>query len=79
MTEWEPGWPALAEAVRQRRARLGLNQEDIPTRGGPSSSTVRKIEGAAAGNYQGARHEVFNETNSAEVLGDLIDFLGVVR
>ncbi len=29
--------------------------------------------------YQGARHEVFNETNSAEVLGDLIDFLGVVR
>lgn len=25
--------------------------------------------------YQGARHEVFNETNSAEVLADVIDFL----
>lgn len=25
--------------------------------------------------YDGARHEVFNETNSAEVLGDVVDFL----
>ena len=28
--------------------------------------------------YPGARHEVFNETNSAEVLGDVVAFLGRV-
>lgn len=37
-------WAALAAAVRQRRAWLGLTQEQLAPRGGPSSRAVRDIE-----------------------------------
>lgn len=47
-----PGWGALAYAVQQRRARLGMTQEDISARGGPSTVTVRNIESAASGNFR---------------------------
>lgn len=37
---------ALAVAVRQRRAKLGLTHEDVVNRGGPSGVTLTKIEAA---------------------------------
>ncbi|WP_232785804.1 helix-turn-helix domain-containing protein [Mycobacteroides chelonae] len=37
---------ALAVAVRQRRAMLGLTHEDVVNRGGPSGVTLTKIEAA---------------------------------
>lgn len=36
----------LADAVSVRRARLGVNQEALPSRGGPSGRTIRDIETA---------------------------------
>lgn len=36
----------LADAIAVRRARLGLNQEALAARGGPSGRTVRDIENA---------------------------------
>lgn len=41
-----PSAERLAEAVKARRAQLGLNQLDIAARGGPSNSKMTEIEGA---------------------------------
>lgn len=43
MTE-QTGWKRLAEAVRGRRHWLGLSQEGLADRGGPSHRVVRQIE-----------------------------------
>lgn len=40
-----PDWPRLGRYVRERRTELGLTQEEIATRGGPSTATLRLIEG----------------------------------
>ena len=40
-----PDWPRLGRYVRERRNELGLTQEEIATRGGPSTATLRLIEG----------------------------------
>lgn len=40
-----PDWPRLGHYVRERRTELGLTQEEIATRGGPSTATLRLIEG----------------------------------
>ena len=37
----------LASYVRERRDALGLTQEDVATRGGPSTATLRLIETAS--------------------------------
>jgi transcriptional regulator with XRE-family HTH domain len=37
----------VARYVRARREELGLTQEDVATRGGPSTATLRLIEGAS--------------------------------
>jgi hypothetical protein len=47
-------WDRLAEYVRERRVELGLTQEDIRMEGGPSTATMRLIEGALQENYQPA-------------------------
>lgn len=45
-------WPRLADYVRERRDELGLTQEEVATRGGPSTATLRLIESAAAESYR---------------------------
>ena len=45
-------WKALAVAVRQRRDELGLTQEQVTERDGPSVATVRLIESAGRDRYQ---------------------------
>ena len=40
-----PDYPRLGSYVRERRTELGLTQEEIATRGGPSTATLRLIEG----------------------------------
>lgn len=45
------GWSALAEAAQRRRAQLGLRQNDLEYRGGPSGATVRNIEQCARATY----------------------------
>ena len=40
-----PDWLRLGTYVRERRTELGLTQEEIATRGGPSTATLRLIEG----------------------------------
>ena len=40
-----PDYPRLGRYVRERRTDLGLTQEEIATRGGPSTATLRLIEG----------------------------------
>ena len=40
-----PDYPRLGSYVRERRPELGLTQEEIATRGGPSTATLRLIEG----------------------------------
>ncbi|MCV2395967.1 hypothetical protein OEB99_16750 [Actinotalea sp. M2MS4P-6] len=40
------GWELLADFAAKRRRRLGLNQGDLKSRGGPGASTVGKIERA---------------------------------
>lgn len=44
-------WTRLAEAARDRRNELGLTQEDVTAAGGPSTSTMRLIEGALQDGY----------------------------
>jgi hypothetical protein len=46
-------WALLGEAVRERRVRLGLAQDGLALRGGPSELTVRKIERGHPGPYRG--------------------------
>lgn len=41
------GWRLVGALVRDRRRFLRLRQEDLRARGGPSSATVRKVEGGA--------------------------------
>ena len=45
-------WPRLARYVRQRRDELGLTQEEVAARGGPSTATIRLIETAAQSAYR---------------------------
>ena len=40
-----PDYPRLGSYARERRTDLGLTQEEIATRGGPSTATLRLIEG----------------------------------
>jgi hypothetical protein len=44
-------WARLAEAARDRRSELGLTQEDARAAGGPSTATMRLIEGALQDGY----------------------------
>lgn len=46
-------WRRLGAAVQGRRNRLGLTQEEITERGGPSHSTLRRLERGDPGPYQG--------------------------
>lgn len=45
-------WDRLAEYVRERRTELGITQEDVRHAGGPSTATMRLIEGALQEAYQ---------------------------
>lgn len=45
-------WVALGEAVKAARADLGLTQEEVAAAGGPSSATMRLIEGAMQDGYR---------------------------
>jgi hypothetical protein len=47
-------WERLAGFVRERRIELGMTQEDVRGAGGPSTATMRLIEGALQENYQPA-------------------------
>jgi hypothetical protein len=47
-------WERLAACVRERRTDLGLTQEDVRSAGGPSTATMRLIEGALQTSYQPA-------------------------
>lgn len=47
-------WERLARFVRERRVELGLTQEDARGAGGPSTATMRLIEGALQTSYQPA-------------------------
>ena len=47
-------WERLAEFVRERRVELGLTQEDARAAGGPSTATMRLLEGALQHSYQPA-------------------------
>lgn len=42
-------WEQLGEQVRSRRTELGLTQEELAERGGPSTPTLRAIENNRAG------------------------------
>jgi hypothetical protein len=44
-------WRRLAEAARDRRNELGFTQEDARAAGGPSTATMRLIEGALQEGY----------------------------
>lgn len=45
-------WNRLAKRVVERRTLLGLTQEDVRARGGPSTATMRLIEGALQSTYR---------------------------
>ena len=45
-------WDRLAEHVRERRTELGMTQEDVRHAGGPSTATMRLIEGSLQKAYQ---------------------------
>jgi hypothetical protein len=45
-------WLRLADAVRTRRIELELTQEDVRAVGGPSTSSMRMIEGALQSGYR---------------------------
>lgn len=47
-------WDRLAEFARERRVELGMTQEDVRAAGGPSTATMRLIEGALQQGYQPA-------------------------
>jgi alpha-beta hydrolase superfamily lysophospholipase len=56
-------------------------EEDALAPLGPTREAVERIRGDALEEriYPGARHEVFNETNRDEVLGDVVGFIGGAR
>jgi transcriptional regulator with XRE-family HTH domain len=45
-------WSRLARYVRERRDELGLTQEEVAGRGGPSTATIRLIEGGEQESYR---------------------------
>lgn len=45
-------WERLARHVRERREELGLTQEEVASRGGPSTATLRLIENNAGDSYR---------------------------
>lgn len=45
------GWRRLARFASERRLDLGLTQEDVRARGGPSTATMRLIEGGLQDGY----------------------------
>jgi hypothetical protein len=45
-------WSRLARIVRERREDLGITQEQVAGNGGPSTATLRLIEGAAQETYR---------------------------
>lgn len=47
---------------------------------GPSQQGLERIRGenTRSGSFPGARHEIFNETNAAEVVDEVLDFVGSV-
>ena len=45
-------WERLASYVRERREELGLTQEEVASRGGPSTATLRLIENNATDSYR---------------------------
>ena len=45
-------WRRLADLVSERRADLGMTQEDVRAAGGPSTATMRLIEGGHQSRYQ---------------------------
>lgn len=45
-------WRRLGKYVEERRRGLGLTQEDVRARGGPSTATMRLIEGALQDSYR---------------------------
>ena len=47
-------WDRLAGLARERRVELGLTQEDVRAAGGPSTASIRLIEGALQRAYQPA-------------------------
>ncbi|WP_037183788.1 helix-turn-helix domain-containing protein [Rhodococcoides fascians] len=46
--------PSFAQTIRARRNKLGLTQEEVSAKGGPSDTTQRRVEGG----------EIFNITQS---------------
>lgn len=55
-------WNALAAAIRERRDELGLTQEQVAARGGPSTATLRLLEGALQTSY---RHRTYVDLDRA--------------
>jgi len=58
---------------------LWLHGEDdqlVPLDGTATGWSSLAGRGSSSKTYPGARHEVFNETNRDEVLGDVVDFVG---
>lgn len=45
-------WPRVAKVVLDRRIFLGMTQEDVRAAGGPSTATMRLIEGAFQDSYK---------------------------
>lgn len=45
-------WRQLGDFLRQRRAELGLGQDDVRAAGGPSAATQRKLENGELGSYR---------------------------
>jgi transcriptional regulator with XRE-family HTH domain len=45
-------WAGLGEAVRARRAQLGMTQHDVEQAGGPSDVTLSQIEQGTPRSYQ---------------------------
>lgn len=56
----------------------GADDQLVPIEGSRSGVGTLRGETFESHEYQGARHEIFNETNSAEVLGDVVSFINGV-
>lgn len=54
MRATEQDWRRLASKVIERRNELGLTQEDVRAAGGPSTATMRLVEGALQDSYKDA-------------------------
>jgi transcriptional regulator with XRE-family HTH domain len=58
----ETKWGKLATIVRERRERLGLTQQQVASRGGPSTATQRQLERTLSGTY---RAQTFHDLDKA--------------